>query len=464
MDEDREFDKVLMNIKGASGSVVALSLLSARATYYVVVFLMRMIKKGLLAAGVGNNFQSFVKATEGNYNIYNIPLSKERAQKLVWLNELELQLQNEKNPIKKAALKNDIKNLQGSIPELGQLKDLKISHFVLPKVNGKDSMIQVAVAAKDDSLYKTWFANHVRTEFSGGQKDMEEIRTFTEDHYQIYNLPLEGEELSAILPDFDKLGINYHILPDLKVGDGNSQIVIPQADASKFQMWAHMWRDQQLRNGNENPGEIYSMDESSYANTGTVTEGEYVESADPPYQEANAEFEKAAAEKGLSEKPYRASLGKENSEEFVRLSKDSNYEKITINHETLIKNMEPSDRAREMQQKGYFISRIPYTFKEHEETLILPVEHVFQTDDGKTYVAFLPKNGKTMVADKSGNIEQRDFEETFKPYDDVTRNLKKVETLKKKQPVKEQAPVHPLASTSKAAPKTPAVKPPSLKA
>lgn len=93
-----------------------------------------------------------------------------------------------------------------------------------------------------------------------------------------------------MLPDFDTLGINYAVLPDLKVGDNNSQLVIPNTDRNKLEMWFKMWKEKQLRNG-EQPGEMYEMDENSYMNTGTLGEEEYIGAADPKFQEANMQFE-----------------------------------------------------------------------------------------------------------------------------------------------------------------------------
>lgn len=425
MEQDREVDQVLMNVRSSTKEVISISLISARITFKLLVFLMRLAKKGLLAAGMVDGFKAFTVKTNGNYTVYNIPLTKERVEKLKQIGELELKLENTKNPITKAGIRNEIKKLQEEIPELEQLQKLGIEHCVLPKLNGSEQTIQVAVAKNDDQMFKNWFLNHLTQSLSGGEKNMEEIKVFTEGNYTIFNMPFEGEELQAALSDFDILGMNYALMPDLKVGDGNSQIVVPNADRGKLETWFNMWKDKQLREGKE-VGEMYAMDQESYMATSSMEAGEYVAGADQKYQEANAEFEAQS-----KEVPWTAALQKENSEEYVRLLQDKNYEKITINKETLVDSMVEPAKAEEMRRNGYFISRVPGTYEEKQQTLILPAEQVFSTDDGKTYLAFLPKNQKSMVADNAGNIAQKNFDDIYSSYDMVNRNLKKVEQLKK---------------------------------
>lgn len=444
MENDREVDQVLMNIRNASGSIISASLISARLSFMLLTYLMRLAKKGLVAAGFADNFKAFTKHTEGNFTVYNVPVSGNKAETVRKLNELEIKLQNAKKPTEKMALRNEMKKLKKELPELEQLKKLGINHCVLPKLNGSNQTIQIAVDKKSDQLFKNWFLNHLTTELSGGEKGMEDLKVFTEGNVSIFNLPFEGEELEAALSDFQTLGMNYSVLPDLNVGDGNSQIAIPNTDRSKLEVWFKMWKDKQLREGKE-PGEMYDMDQESYMDTGRMEAENYVSGSDQKYQEANAEFEAQS-----EEVPWSAKMQKENSEEYVRFLKDKNYEKITINKETLVGNMDISAKAAEMQKNGYFISRIPGTYGEEQKTLVLPVEQVFQTDEGKTYLAFLPKNRTTMVVDTSGNIRDCSFKEVYAPYDKVKRNKKKVENLKKG--VKFEKSIDP---TKRVAPKSP---------
>lgn len=136
MENDREFEQVLMNVRNTSGGISSAIMLSARMSMLLVVFIMRMVKKGLIAASYADNIKSFAQMTEGKYQIYNIPLSEDRAQYMMRLNEIELHLQQEKNPIKRRTLEKEKKELKEKLPEIEQLKKLNVKHCVLPKLNG----------------------------------------------------------------------------------------------------------------------------------------------------------------------------------------------------------------------------------------------------------------------------------------------------------------------------------------
>lgn len=435
MDDTREFDSVMMNIQRYGGGIASLAFLPARMSLKLLTYIMRLAKKGMVALGAADQFKNFSKSTEGKFTVYNIPLNKERAKIMNQLQSLELELQNESNSVKKAGIRNEIKKLQSEVPELEQLKRLNIQFCALPKLNGSDQTIQIAVSKQDDQIFKNWYLNHLTSAMKGGQMSMEEMRVFTEGNYTIFNLPMEGKEFQTALVDFNTLGVNYSVLPDLNIGDNNSQIAISNADKNKFEVWVKMWRDQQIKEGKV-PSEVYEMNQDSYMNTGTLTADDYIKNSDPDYQEANKEFE----ENGINT-PWEAKLAKENSEEYVKLLNDDNYEKITINKETLVENMVIDAKSASMRKNGYFISRVPGTYGNKQQTLILPVNQVFTTDEGKTYIAFLPKNNTTMVADSSGNIQKKRFEEAYAPYDKVQRGFNRVKEIKMDKNLSQNVPV-----------------------
>ena len=74
------------------------------------------------------------------------------------------------------------------------------------------------------------------------------------------------------------LKMNYSILPDLKVGNDNSQIAVANADRNKFEIWIKMYREDMIKQDKQ-PGNIYEMDNESYMDTAAVNEDEYIDNA-----------------------------------------------------------------------------------------------------------------------------------------------------------------------------------------
>lgn len=87
------------------------------------------------------------------------------------------------------------------------------------------------------------------------KKEITDLKNFTEGNYTIFNLPFEGKELEDACRDFNALKMNYSILPDLKVGNDNSQIAVANADRNKFEIWIKMYREDMLKQ--ENSPETY---------------------------------------------------------------------------------------------------------------------------------------------------------------------------------------------------------------
>ena len=430
MDSNREIDKVLMNINKTAGGVVSAALFSTAMTFKLVTFLLRMAKKGLASSGLVDTFKNFNQKTSGEFTVYNIPLSQDKAQKMDNLNKLNLELDNEKNPIKAASIRNNIKKLEKEIPELAQLKMLGIEHCVLPKLNGSNQTIQVGVSNVDDQKFKNWYLNHLTTELRGGQKNLEAIKVFTEGNYTILNMPFEEEaELGVMFSDFNTMGINYAVCPDLNVGDGYTQIAIPNTNRTLVEDWFKLYKEKALSEGMELSKDMYVMDGNSYANTGEISAEQYINSSDELCKAANAEFELQS-----QPVPWPQKMKHENSPEFIKFMQDSSYQKITINKETLVENLDISNMTFLMQtaeKNNMFVSRIPATYGEHQKALVLPMNQVFSTDNDKTFVAFLHKGKECMVADVKGNVSKLSFEDTYKPYDDVSRGFQKVQELTK---------------------------------
>lgn len=423
MENERNIDSILMNINRSSAGIVGAITFSSRMTFKLVMFMLRLGHKGAVGLGLADDFKAFVKESKGEFTVYNIPLTQEKTDTVLKIQALQKQVDTATNPIKRAELRQEIKSLEKTIPELEQLKGLGIQYCTMPKLNGSSQTFQIAVSKKHDQVFKTWFLNHLTSELCGGEKNLEDIKVFTEGNYSIFNMPFEGnEEMEPMLSDFKTLGVNYSIMPDLKIGDGYTQIAIPNADRSRLEAWFKLWQDKQLANGEEVKA-MYEINTESYMNTAEMSQDEYITSADKQYQDINKEFE----EKAISV-PYSDQLQKENSPEFVKYLQDNNYEKVSINKETLVENMAVSEKVNEMRKNGWFASRIPGTYGDNQKTLLVPVGRVFEADDGKTYVAFLKKN-RSIVADNKGNASIVSTSDVMKPYEKVSRAFNKVKSM-----------------------------------
>lgn len=430
MENDREVENVLMNINRTSSGIITAALFSARMSFKILQFIWRLAKKGMVANGLKDKFTDFTQRTGGEFTVYNIPLAENKAKAITELNQLELKLQNEKNVFVKASLRNEIKKMESAIPELEQLEKLGVSHCVLPKLNGSEQTIQVAIAKSDDQMFKNWFLNHLTTELKGGEKSLEGIKVFTEGNYTILNMPFEEmEELGVMMSDFNTMGVNYAVLPDLSVGDGYTQIAIPNTDRGQVEQWFKFWKEKALADGiDENDiKDMYAIGQESYANMAEISADDYVNSAEQKFKDVQAEFEKES-----TPIPWEKKLAKENSQEFVKLMQDDNFHKITINKEKLVDKHSVNTVAERFEKEfGYFTSRIPGTYGDKEQTLVIPADNVFTADDGKTFLAFIDKRKDYYTVNSDATIGKINFDKIKQIYDPVQRGFGQVDALKK---------------------------------
>lgn len=103
---------------------------------------------------------------------------------------------------------------------------------------------------------------------------------------------------------------------------------------------------------------------------------------------------------------------------YTEYESDLRYQKFTINEDTLVKPVAETQTGRvfseSMDEKGFFISRVPGTKGADLNYLVVPKEQVFWSDDKKTYTAFLEKAEKPIVMDRNFNIisgEKRKYAE-----------------------------------------------------
>ena len=254
--------------------------LSSQGTYFLakgsvkaILYLYQTIKKlqaaNVLGKGEVEEFEKFLKATEGKYRIINIPT--EKTEELNQMRE--------------------------------DLNQMHISYTVLPDLNVGDGQTQIAYAIADTEKVEAWYRSfcldHLK---NGGEKQYTELMNLREGQVSIANIPWppadacideyayaetadqeikqklqilsdpsdvpkdffpkEGEllkeevsvatlegRLQQLKQDLDGLRINYMILPDMNAGKGYLQIAYAAADAPKLKAWYELYQKTMLSEG-----------------------------------------------------------------------------------------------------------------------------------------------------------------------------------------------------------------------
>ena len=75
-------------------------------------------------------------------------------------------------------------------------------------------------------------------------------------------------------------------MPDLKVGDGQIQIMVANSDAAKVEQWYKLYQTDMLKKGKEIP-DLNLIDMSTYQKTGEMSTDEYINTGDKKVAEAN---------------------------------------------------------------------------------------------------------------------------------------------------------------------------------
>ena len=135
--------------------------------------------------------------------------------------------------------------------------------------------------------------------------------------------------------------------------------------------------------------DFHTIDMGKYRETGAMDEESYVDTSSKEIQEAVSKYE--GQEPGeLEQKVLKQeqSIRSMNNEQYQEFHNNPEFIEITINHETLVQESQLAS-SWDMERRGMFASRIPGTWGDGEQTLVLSTEQVFRTDDGKTYIGFV---------------------------------------------------------------------------
>lgn len=398
---ERENERVLMNVKNA-GRVMKSMLwfnnpLIMGGVMLTATFLRRMLKEKKLRPGQVYDFEKFVKKTEGNYEIMNIP----------------------------SAVIADEKSIRDYLDVSG------VTYHILPDLDRTDGMLQVAIKGEDMGKFLPVYERAIKQKMQGGEHWIEDIDALTDGKYNIVSVPVEKmEDIMLLKEDYNSLRINYAILPDLKVGDGETQLLVANADIAKVKHWYSLYKNDKLAAGEE-VKDLKIIQNEQYVNTGRMDAEEYVSTADMEMQKANEKYE--GHEPGKFEQMMQhTEVRSTDNGAFHKYDQNPEYIKVSINHDSLV---EKSAFAQSVQANntGFFASRVPGTWGNQEKTLVLPKAQVFVTDNGQTYIAFVKKSDKPITLDSEGkkveDTVRMNGAEIKQYYDDVKRNPHNLKVL-----------------------------------
>lgn len=358
--EDKSHE-VVMAISNAARYMDPFFKLTAMGTVLLLQYFARMVKERKLKVTEFTDFQKFLKATDGKYDIMNVPEIPE-----------------------------------GQLTE--ELDTLGIHYMIMPDLEKNDGMIQVAVYQPDRDNFGAWYQRHIMSRMTGGEKELQELKNLTSGKTTIVSFALEDEE-ETIQEDFTSMGINYSQLPDLHVGDGEIQIVVANADLPKVESWYKLYRNDLLNEGVTDIPDMKKMSMDNYMQTGQQTEAEYIDTAAPELKAANAKYE--GKEKGEIEHQIetveRNAMRQESSTAYLRYIRDPEYIPISIDRRTLVENSNVINKDG-LERYNQFSCRIPGTYGKNEKQLVIPDEQVFRKTNG-SYIAFLRKDEAPFVFD-----------------------------------------------------------------
>lgn len=404
MDYNRETQEVFFSIQQATRWMDPFLKLTTIGGILLLQYFARMVTEKKLREGTVKDFSEFVKLTEGKYDIMNIPaMDAEQITK--------------------------------------ELKDMGVRHMVLPDLNKEDGMLQVAVYQMDKDKFGAWYQRHILSEMKGGEKDIQDLRNLTNGRTSILSLPLESLPVQWE-EDFKAMQINYATLPDLRVGDGQIQMIVANNDLPQVEHWYKLLKKDLAEEGTIlEDYDTISMTE--YSQTGQMTEQSYINGAAEEYREANEKYE--GQEKGEMEQAVQESqvLKDETAVSFEDYANDPSYLPLSIDHSTLVVNS--SCRLQEFWAKGQFACRVPSTWGQSELLLILPLSRVFARRDGESYLAFIKKDEPPQVISaKTGEIkwDSRSGEEFVNRYFDKVQEralqINRTQSMKKDKVINHQ--------------------------
>ena len=378
---------------GASNASIFLIVGLAKGAINLIHFLARMQERRILSGGEVDNFATFLKATKGEYNISRVPLKVDG-------NEAE-----------------DIGNLKQAMDAAG------IRYCMLPNFNDApgEKSCYIAVYEKDQQKFAEVFINHVKNELTGGNKNIDDLKNFTDGRTTVFSIPDETTE--SMEKAMEKFQINYSMIT-ADITPHHTQYLIPNSQLQRLQFIYKTFQEDMKKDGKPVGDSKVFESAEEYAGKAKMTNEEYVKSQmkDSKVSEAMEPLKHEATAEETALKNEMNKVGDSESIACGRYFRNENYMPLSIDDGSLVHN--PKDRVLfdiQMNNPEVFACRVPGTFGTSEEILLIPPEQVFKVEDAERprYIAFLRRDEAPAVVGASGReiTRYKDAESLYQSFD-----------------------------------------------
>ena len=138
-DTSRNTNEIIMQVHNLFRFADPVFRLTAIGTIKLIQFFARMVREKKLSAIELEDFGEFLKATDGKYDIMNIP-AVDREQLL------------------------------------DEMKSLNIHYTIMPDLDREDGLMQVAIYQPDRERFGAWYERYLLDRMQGGEKELKELK------------------------------------------------------------------------------------------------------------------------------------------------------------------------------------------------------------------------------------------------------------------------------------------------
>ena len=382
---DGIINELKQNIRGSYRAIYQGSKLSLKLFKKLHV----LSEQGKVSGKSVAEYDSFLDRNHGKTRNVSIPVRKDRADLVKQLFDKELELEKATKHRDIRRIENEIRQIRSQIPELQELDRRGIDYYLIPKIDGEVERIQLSIAEKDLAKFNEWFAEHLQTNLSSPDLTMDEFQVFTDQQYEFYKIPFEGDRYNQIIEEMKAFKISAFALQDLKEGDFESWVAIPDTDARR----------------------ALSYLKAKGIHYQNASKNEYLATAERSDEEIIQELLSGAEETAFymdseTEEAYIAALESDTSYNYAVSMTNDNCQVITVSKEYAASGFPFDAMQEEYGPKGLFALRMPGTYGDESQIILFDRNRVYHTTDGKDYEICVYKNEGIRVIDPSQKEEK----------------------------------------------------------